>query len=430
MTSEPSAQIQAETTGVPVPHTLASRLKILGPGLALAATTVGVGDLISSLVAGERFGMTFLWAIVVAVILKYFLTEGLGRWHLASGQTIIQGWDSMSRVFTALILIYILLWALAYGAAGPSVVGLAVNAIAPVLPEKAWAIIFSLIAFSVILLGRYHLFERLMKLFIAAKVAIVILITILLRPKLGDIAAGLVPHIPPGSLLYAVSIVGGLGGTLALAAYGYWIRDKGWRDRGWIPVMRLDVGLGYVFTAVFGAAVLIIGAAFLFNTGKNIEGNTGLVTLANPLGNRFGEVIRWIFLVGIWAISFASVMGTLNGMSYLFADIVRTFRRIPEDEAERHTSEKSPFYRLFLVLMTFPPMILILIGSPVALVILWTTMGALFLPFLSLTLLILLNSKRVAPEYRSHPVSLSNVVLVASLVVFLVLAMQAIAGLF
>ena len=44
----------------------------------LAATTVGIGDFISNAVAGERYGMTFAWAIVLAVVLKYFLTEGLG----------------------------------------------------------------------------------------------------------------------------------------------------------------------------------------------------------------------------------------------------------------------------------------------------------------------------------------------------------------
>ncbi len=71
------------------PRSFGARLGIIGPGLVLAATTVGIGDFIANAVAGERFGTAFVWAIVLAVVLKYFLTEGLGRWHLASGQTII-----------------------------------------------------------------------------------------------------------------------------------------------------------------------------------------------------------------------------------------------------------------------------------------------------------------------------------------------------
>jgi hypothetical protein len=46
-------------------------------------------------------------------------------------------------------------------------------------------------------------------------------------------------------------------------------------------------------------------------------------------------------------------------------------------------------------------------GKPV--VIIYASLGALFLPFLAITLLILLNSQRVTPEYRNRLVS--NVVL-------------------
>lgn len=401
-----------------------SWLGLVGPGLVLAATTVGIGDFISNALAGERFGTTFIWAIVLAVVLKYFLTEGLGRWHLASGQTIIQGWDTMSRGATIFVAVYLVFWAFFFGAAGPSVVGFAANAMLPVLSAPAWAVVFSLLAFVLVLVGRYRPFEMFMKVLILAKVATVVLIAILLRPSVGELAAGLVPGIPDGSLLYAVGIVGGLGGTLALASYGYWVRDKGWRGPGWIPLMRFDSALGYAVTAVFGVSVIIIGAEFLFGSGRSISGEEGLIALADPLGERFGLVLRWIFLIGLWAISFASVVGVWNGMSYLFADFVRTIRGIPEEEAGPHISERSPAYRAFLVMLTFPTIPLILFGQPVALVLLWTAMGALFLPFLSVTLLWLLNSSRVAPEYRNGIVS--NVVLGASVLVFVVLGIQTI----
>src|SRR5918999_6550676 len=419
----------ATTSRREVPRSLGARLGIIGPGLVLAATTVGIGDFISNAVAGERFGTTFIWTIVLAVVLKYFLTEGLGRWHLASGQTIIYGWNSLGRGMTAFVAVYLIIWAFFFGAAGPSVVGLAANAMFPVFSVPVWAVIFSLLAFLLVLVGRYRLFENVMKVLIACKVVVVVVVAALLRPDLGEIASGLVPRIPDGSLLYAVGIVGGLGGTLALASYGYWVRDKGWRSPSWVPVMRLDAGLGYVVTAIFGVAVMVIGAELLFGTGRSIGDEAGLVNLAGPLGERFGSVVRWVFLAGLWAISFASVIGVWNGMSYLFADIVRTLRSIPEEEAGPHISEKSPAYRSFLILLTFPTIPLIVLGQPVALVLLWTAMGALFLPFLSLTLMWLLNSSRVERGYRNRLVSASNIVLGISVVIFLVLGIQTILGL-
>jgi hypothetical protein len=62
-------------------------------------------------------------------------------------------------------------------------------------------------------------------------------------------------------------------------------------------------------------------------------------------------------------------------------------------------------------------------------VLLWTAMGAVFLPFLSLTLMWLLNSSRVERGYRNRLVSASNIVLGISVVIFLVLGIQTIAGL-
>ena len=426
MSSEESA---SATSQGEAPRGVGESLRIIGPGLVLAATTVGIGDFISNAVAGERYGMTFAWAIVLAVVLKYFLTEGLGRWHLASGQTIIYGWNSLGRGMTAFVAVYLVIWAFFFGAAGPSVVGLAANAMFPMVSVPVWAVSHSLIAFLFVWVGRYQLFENVMKVLIVCKVVVVVVIAALLRPDLGELASGLVPTVPTGSLLYVVSIVGGLGGTLALASYGYWVRDKGWRSPSWVPTMRLDAGLGYVVTAIFGVAVMVIGAELLFGTGRSIGDEEGLVNLAGPLGERFGSVVRWVFLAGLWAISFASVIGVWNGMSYLFADIVRTLRGIPEEEAGPHISEKSPAYRSFLILLTFPTIPLIVFGQPVALVLLWTAMGAVFLPFLATTLLWLLNSSRVERGYRNRPVSVSNIILGISVIVFLVLGIQTILGL-
>jgi len=71
-------------------------------------------------------------------------------------------------------------------------------------------------------------------------------------------------------------------------------------------------------------------------------------------------------------------------------------------------------------------MILLAFGEPVLLVIVYASLGALFLPFLAITLLILLNSQRVGPEYRNR--LLSNVVLAISVIPFIVVGVQEVLG--
>jgi Mn2+/Fe2+ NRAMP family transporter len=420
VTDESASRTQA-------PSTLGRRLRYAGPGIIIAVTGVGAGDMVSSLVAGTDFGMVLLWAVVLGALLKYFLTEGIGRWYMASGQTILQGWRSLGRWAIWYFVIYLFIVTFVFGAAVASTAALAVDAAFPnVLPLWAWAALHSVAAFAVVSIGRYGLFESIMKTFAALKFGIVILLAILLAPALGEIVLGFVPRIPEGALINVLAIIGGVGGTYSLAAYTYWVRERGWRYSDWIPTMRTDLALGYALTALFMVSMLIIGAELLFGTGTSISDEEGLLALVDPLQDRFGLLARWAFLIGFWAVATGAMLGAWNGGAHLFADCVRTIREVPDEEASDYLSEKSIYFRAFLAWMTFPPMILLAFGEPVLLVIVYASLGALFLPFLAITLLILLNSQRVAPEYRNRLVS--NVVLAVSVIPFIVVGVQEVLG--
>jgi Mn2+/Fe2+ NRAMP family transporter len=402
-------------------------LRYAGPGIVIAVTGVGAGDMVSSLVAGTDFGMVLLWAVILGAILKYFLTEGIGRWYMASGQTILQGWRSLGRWAIWYFVIYLFIVTFVFGAAVTSTAALAVDAALPgVLPLWAWAALHSVAAFIIVGIGRYGLFEMIMKTFAALKFGIVILLAILLAPALGEVVLGFVPRIPEGALINVLAIIGGVGGTYSLAAYTYWVRERGWRHSDWIPTMRTDLGFGYALTALFMVSMLIIGAELLFGTGTSISDEEGLLALVDPMQDRFGLLARWAFLIGFWAVATGAMLGAWNGGAYLFADCVRTIREAPDEEASDYLSEKSIYFRGFLAWMSFPPMILLAFGEPVLLVIVYASLGALFLPFLAITLLILLNSQRVTPEYRNRLVS--NVVLAVSVIPFIVVGVQEVLG--
>ena len=55
------------------------RLRALGPGLLLAASGIGAGDVVVAAVTGMRFGFALLWAVVLTVVLKFVVTEALAR---------------------------------------------------------------------------------------------------------------------------------------------------------------------------------------------------------------------------------------------------------------------------------------------------------------------------------------------------------------
>ena len=52
-------------------------LAIVGPGILVAATGVGAGDLATGALAGSKLGLTVLWAVLVAAGLKWLVTLAL-----------------------------------------------------------------------------------------------------------------------------------------------------------------------------------------------------------------------------------------------------------------------------------------------------------------------------------------------------------------
>ena len=55
------------------------RWSLVGPGIVAAATAVGAGDLVATLIAGSRFGYALMWAVVLGVVVKIGLAEATGR---------------------------------------------------------------------------------------------------------------------------------------------------------------------------------------------------------------------------------------------------------------------------------------------------------------------------------------------------------------
>ena len=414
--------------GGEVPSTWGRRLRLVGPGLVVAATGVGAGDMVTSLTAGTEFGTVLIWAIILGAALKFALTEGLGRWYMATRTTVLDGWHSMGWWATGYFMVYLALVTFFFGAAAPSASALAVTAMfSGVMPLWAWAVLHSVVfGFLICIIGRYGLFERVMEVFVGLMFVTVVGLAILLVPDVGALALGtVVPRMPEGSLPFVLAVIGGVGGTFTLVSYTYWVRERGWRRPGWIPMMRTDLGVGYIATGIFMVAMLVIGAEMLFASGASIEDEGGLVELSNPIAERFGPVASWLFLIGFWAAATSSITGAWNGGAYLFGDLIRTIRRVPEEEGEEYLSEKGFFFRAFLVWITFPPLILLTFDEPVLIVIIYASLGAFFMPFLAITLIWLLN-RRVGREYRSG--LLSNLILGVSVLLFLYVGIQEILG--
>lgn len=431
-----------------------SSWKYIGPGIVVAATGVGAGDLVATLIAGSNFGYTLLWAAVIGCLVKISLAEAAGRWHLSTGRTLFDGWASLGRWTSWFFVVYVVIWGFVYGAAAMSSSGLPLQALFPdVMDLEWWAVLTGLVGLAFVWFNKYAVFEKVMTVLVGVMFVVTVYLAIRVTPNLGDAFAGLLPVLPDekDSILNTLGLIGGVGGTITLAAYGYWVNAKGWTNTGWMKVMRLDNRVAYITTGIFVISMLFVGAELLHSSNVAIaSGDKGLIQLGDILEDEYGTATAKFFLIGFFATSFTSLIGVWHGVSLMFADFVERYRK---DRAGRATGEgKTPAgkvtsggatsgagatsgeevasgarerswpFRAYLLWLTFPPIVLLFQGEPFRLIILYGVLGAAFLPFLALTLVWLLNSSRTPAEWRNG--MLSNSMLTIAGLIFVVLCVK------
>jgi len=376
-----------------------SFLSIIIPGILVAATGVGAGDLLTASIAGSKTGLAILWAAPLGCVLKWTLNEGIARWQMATGTTLLEGWITrLGRWIQWVFFVYFVLWSFFVGGALINACGVAAANMIPLgTPDTSktiWGIVHSLLGFALVRGGGFRLFEKLMAGFIAFKFVAVIVTATLLVQNWPAVFRGLtVPSMPPGGLPWMLGVLGGVGGTVTLLSYGYWIRERGRTGAEGVRLCRLDLAVAYIVTALFGVSMIIVGSRI------HVEGQGVRIAaqLADQLATVLGPVGRWTFLLGFWGAVFSSLLGVWQSAPYLFADFL-SLRRGGDPSVDL---KQTSAYRGYLVAISLVPLAL-LWGTVESVQLAYAVMGALFMPLLAVTLLILNNQSRfVGKDFRS-----------------------------
>lgn len=393
-------------------HSVLSPLRALGPGLVVAAAGIGAGDVITATVTGAQFGTQLAWALLACVVLKFVLNEGIARWQLATGTTIIGACaQRLPRWVSGWFLLYLVLWTFFVGGSLTNACGLAAHSLFPQLPVWAWAIIHSVAAATMVLVGKFEFFENLMKALVGVMVLTVLMCAVLIKPHLGALLQNLVlPALPLGSGKSVLGIFGGIGGSMTMLCYGYWIRENAWTGAGSQRAVRADLLLAYGVTLVFALALTLVAAG----CSAAVTQGVGMATeVAARLDAAVGPLGHWAFLIGFWCAVFTAMLAVWQGVPYLFADFMA--QRTPPSEGGLDL-KGTRAYRGYLLYLAGPPLVLLFARQPVAMVVLFTIVGSFFMPFLAALLLYLNNRRDWVGSLRNG--LLRNVVLVVSLLLF------------
>lgn len=383
-------------------------LKSFGPGLVLAAAGIGAGDAVVASVTGIRYGTLLLWAVALTVVLKFVLTEAVARWQLATGETVVRAWITrLPRWVRFYVCAYLLLWTVLVGASLSSACGLAAASLFPVWSVKTWGVVHAVAAAVMVGANRYARFQSLIKVLVALMAGSMFVCAALSRPDPVAVLTGLLwPRIPSvGGGAAVLALLGGIGGSLTVVCYGYWLRDVGWAGAENLKVVRRDVGLAYVFTGAFGVALVLIAAGV---QAPEAAGSRIALEVAGRLEAVGGPGVRWLFLFGFWCTVFSAMLGVWQGVPHVYVDIATAIggERVRE----------RPFYLGALAWIAGPPLVLLWFREPVAAVVMLSIVGAFFMPCLAGTLLYMNNRRDWMGALANR--ALGNIFLVVCLLLF------------
>ena len=434
------------------PESLWQALRKIGPGIILAGSIVGSGELIATTALGADWGFMFLWLILFSCVIKVFVQIELGRYAISSGKPTLGALNELPGLrfgahwqvwwwFFMLMATVIQLGAMVGGVAqalnlalpglGSKCIALAggeatgLGRLLLVHPEHPWAIFTALAAVVLLLSGGYAFTEKLTTALVVGVTAITVACVIALPAtgypiQLSEVAQGFTFQFPSDvaqrtkAIAKAFAVFGITGvGAAELYAYPYWCLEKGYarfvgprtdddawarRANGWLRVMHLDAWVSMLVFTLATVSFYFLGATVLHRKNIHPEGTQMIATLAEMYVPSFGDWTKLVFLVGAWAVLFKTLYVASAGHSRLSADFLNLSKFV-------HYSNAYSRRRVIRFFCVFFPMLALAfylwLGEPQSMVIFGGFVQGITLPVISGAALYLRYTRtdpRIAPN--------------------------------
>ncbi|MEZ5364829.1 MAG: Nramp family divalent metal transporter [Bryobacterales bacterium] len=404
------------------PRGWAAMLRRIGPGLILAATVVGSGELVATTVLGAESGYTLLWLILLSCAVKVVVQHEIGRYAIGTGETTLEAFDRVPGP-RAKVSWLIWMWLAMVGSLFFSIGGMlgALGEIfsmaLPSVSAHFWPPVISAVTLALLYFGRYNLIEKASFVLVGLLTAMTVAGAVLLlrRPDLfswGEVAQGLRFQFPEGGLSTALTVFGATGvGAAELASYPYWCIEKGyarfvgpreqtpaWKARaeGWLRVLSLDVVASFVVYTFATVAFFLLGAGVLHAMGQTPSGPETIQALAHMYTDVLGPWSLPLFLAGAIAVLYSTVFALTAAYSRLAADFVGMLGFYDRHDYAKRLACTRAMTALFLIAPCFT---FYFVREPVVMVKVSGIVQAVLLPAMGFGVLYLV-SKRLPAAIR------------------------------
>jgi len=291
----------------------------MGPAWIVSAVACGPATLASVAIAGSSFGYELLWVVVLSAVFGTTAQYLAARIGILEGRGIIAaaterlgrawGWVLTVDAVLATYLAAIVLMNALVG-----VTGLITG-----IPSPWWGLAYALVLSALLLRGGYRWLEMLCKVLVVGIVACFVITALRAPLDPGAILSGLLPGLPGGAApaLMAAAIMGGAVHITIIGMHTYNTNARGWTV-GDLPLARFDtvVSMGLAF-GLYSLAIFLVGAAVLHPAGITVRLAGDVALALDPL---LGPGAGAVFLAGLWAATFSTIMPTYLAAAFFIFD--------------------------------------------------------------------------------------------------------------
>lgn len=400
-------------------------MKRIGPGMILAASIVGSGELIATTTLGAEVGFTALWVIILSCFIKPAVQAELGRYSVATGETGLEGmnhvpgprWKVNWIVWGWVAMVTMTRFQIGAMFGG---VAITLNTLIPAVPQEAWIVVLLGITLMLLLGGGYERVEGLATIKVCLFTMLTVLCAILLTRRSDifqwqELSQGFNFNFEGKGLATAVAVFGITGvGASELVMYPYWCVEKGyarytgkrdgspgWRERarGWLKVMHVDILATMAIYTLATAAFYLLGAGILNKQGLVPKSNETIAVLSRMYTETLGAWALPLFYLGAIATLYGTIFAATAAESRVFADLCRLMGYFPAGDYEARCRYRNGFV---WVLTVIPVILILIFREPVGMVKAGGVAQAFMLPLLSVAALYL-HHKRMPAEAKSGP---------------------------
>jgi manganese transport protein len=387
-------------------------LRYLGPGFVVTIGFIDPGNWATNIAGGSRFGYQLLWVVSLSTLLLIFLQHMAARLGIVTGRSLAANVRAhMPRPIVWILGVTIAAACVATALAEYLGAALGFNLLFG-MPLWLGAPLTLVLVYVAILGQQYHRLERMILVFLAVIAGCYVVELFFVKPDWAAAAPDwVIPHLDGASVVIALGMLGAIVMPHNIYLHSDVIQSRDWDvdPQRRARLMRfelvdttLSMGMGWLVNS----AMIIVAAAVFYEAGVHV---TSIAQASQTLEPLVGPLAQLVFGIALLAAGLSSSVTA----SLAEANIVTGYLGRPEDPRTRA-------YRLGLVVLTLPAMVLIVIGlNAYEALILSQVVLSLQLPFTIIPLLWLSRARRVMGTERAGTITMATGVLVATLIIAL-----------